>query len=88
MHTSTAPTVMAEIMRDPTEVMKITITETRTKPPRVSLSEKVRPKTVRGGSEGRKRYRNDQAARRERRRKRETGWVTRERAKERATTAV
>jgi hypothetical protein len=46
MHTSKAPIVMAEIIRDRINVMKITIMETRARPPRVSLSEKVRPKMV------------------------------------------
>jgi hypothetical protein len=46
MHTNKAPIVMAEIIRDPINVMKITIMETRARPPRVSLSEKVRLKMV------------------------------------------
>uniref|UniRef100_A0A0E0BMQ6 Uncharacterized protein n=1 Tax=Oryza glumipatula TaxID=40148 RepID=A0A0E0BMQ6_9ORYZ len=51
-----APRASAEKMRDPTEVRKTTKADATMSPPRVSLSEKVRPKAASGGaSEGRRR---------------------------------
>ena len=44
-----------EMMMEPTEVRKTTTIESAMSPPRVSRSEKVRPKRMRGGSEGRRR---------------------------------
>lgn len=54
---------------------------------RVSKSEKVRPRMTRGWSEGRKRYRKVQEARRPARRTREKGLVRSEIARISETTA-
>jgi len=53
--TMAIPTMRAEIRTDPTLVRKTTTTLDTISIPRVSLSEKVRPRMTRGGSEGRKR---------------------------------
>jgi hypothetical protein len=45
----------ADINTDPTLVKKITAIVERIRPPRVSYSEKDRPKRIRGRSDGRKR---------------------------------
>lgn len=53
--TMAEPATRAEIRRDPTEVRKRTKTVARTRPARVSRSEKVRSKITNGESDGRKR---------------------------------
>lgn len=53
--TAATPTRRAEMRSDPTVVRKTTKRLVTLKMPRVSLSEKVRPKRTRGWSDGRKR---------------------------------
>lgn len=53
--TVATPIMRADISTDPTLVKKITAIVERIRPPRVSYSEKDRPKRTRGRSDGRKR---------------------------------
>lgn len=53
--TVATPIMRADISTDPTLVKKITAIVERIRPPRVSYSEKDRPKRIRGRSDGRNR---------------------------------